>query len=184
MEYLKSNESFTFGMTMRSKDYGWEDINEKARKVLIVNPNEVKDLELMSWVAAFRNSGHSEWEFLWAALIVNAVREAAAEGKDEADVQLALMNACKALNLDDEANTALFEEVNGISLSKMKNIVGYGDTWGCDHYIPSSGKSREYFTELEENITYIPDHLTIPELKNRLQIYFNQYFYSFFFIND
>lgn len=38
--------------------------------------------------------------------------DAVAEGKEEADVQLALMNACKALNLDDEANTALFEEVN------------------------------------------------------------------------
>ncbi len=75
-------------------------------------------------------------------------------------------------------NASLFEEVNGISLSKMKSIVGSGDTWGCDHYIPSSGKTREYFTELEENVAYIPDHLTIPELKNRLQRYFNQYFYS------
>ena len=86
MEYLSGNEDFIFGMTMRTKDYGWEDINENARKVLIVNPNDVKGLDLMSWVAAFKDSGHSEWEFLWAALIVNAVREAAAEGKDEADV--------------------------------------------------------------------------------------------------
>ena len=38
--------------------------------------------------------------------------DAVAEQKDEADVQLALMNTCKGLNLDDSANTTLFEEVN------------------------------------------------------------------------
>lgn len=38
--------------------------------------------------------------------------DAVAEQKDEADVQLALMNTCKSLNLDDSANTSLFEEVN------------------------------------------------------------------------
>lgn len=38
--------------------------------------------------------------------------DAIADEKDEADVQLALMNVCKSLNLGDEANTALFEEVN------------------------------------------------------------------------
>lgn len=73
--YLTSNEQRALNFALSNRDYGWEPYVERKRFIL-TNPEEAQSVEYMAWVSAFRGTGHAEWEFLMAAWMVNAIREA------------------------------------------------------------------------------------------------------------
>ena len=84
-DWLRGSERLVLNYEMMSKDISFEDINKNPRRVLIVNPKDAVNLRLMDYAAALQGTGHTEWEYMLAFLLVNSIRSAAAAG-DEADV--------------------------------------------------------------------------------------------------
>ena len=84
-DWLRGSERLVLNYEMMSKDISFEDINKNPRRVLIVNPKDAVNLRLMDYATALQGTGHTEWEYMLAFLLVNSIRSAAAVG-DEADV--------------------------------------------------------------------------------------------------
>lgn len=84
-DWLRGSERLVLNYEMMSKDIGFEDFNKNPRRVVIVNPNDAVNLRLMDYATALQGTGHTEWEYMLAFLLVNSIRKAAAVG-DEADI--------------------------------------------------------------------------------------------------
>ena len=84
-DWLRGNERMVMNVALMSEDINFDDFNENHRRVIIVNPNDAVNLELMDYVSALNGTGHSEWEYMLAFLLVNSIRRASAVG-DEADI--------------------------------------------------------------------------------------------------
>ena len=86
LKYLSKEERTM--VELLTKDVQKEEIfgSEKS-KVFIVNPKKV-NTDLIDWVNKFKfyTIGNHNFEFLWAAIIVNAVRKALQEDSEEADI--------------------------------------------------------------------------------------------------
>ena len=85
--YMTESNQSILGFALRSGDYGWEEREEPARKVILTNPEALKDFSLMSLVSGFRGTGHAEWEFLLGAWLLEAVGEAIETG-NECDITI------------------------------------------------------------------------------------------------
>ena len=79
-DWLRGSERLVLNFEMMSHDINFEDINENPRRVVIINPKDAINL-----ATALQGTGHSEWEYMLAFLLVNSVRKAAAVD-DEADI--------------------------------------------------------------------------------------------------
>ena len=84
-DWLRGSERLVLNYEMMSKDINFEDINNNPRRVVIVNPKDAINLKLMDYANALQGTGHSEWEYMLAFLLVNSIREAATVG-NEADI--------------------------------------------------------------------------------------------------
>lgn len=71
--YLSSMDQLGLGIALRSDDYGWEERQEPQKKVILTNPEELHGVELAQLVSLFRGTGHSEWEFIMSAWMIDAI---------------------------------------------------------------------------------------------------------------
>ena len=71
---------------LMSKNFSWKT-REETKKVILVNPKDCEEkITLSSMMAAWRGTGHTEWEAILAGLFVNAVVEALSKDEEEADI--------------------------------------------------------------------------------------------------
>lgn len=77
--YLSSSDRMSLGILLGSNDYGWE-INEGGKRYILTNPEDVLKFDIMSFVSAFRGSGHSEWEAIWGWVLIDCAGKAVHEG--------------------------------------------------------------------------------------------------------
>lgn len=80
--YISNADKVILKMALGSNDYGWDERTEPKKRVILTNPEAVKDTRLMSYVSAFKGTGHAEWEFLMAEFMIEAVGEALDTGKE------------------------------------------------------------------------------------------------------
>ena len=83
--YMSSSDRMSLEIALRSEDYGWEERTEPEKRVILTNPESLKSVGIMSYVSAFRGTGHSEWEFLMGAWMIDAVGEAL-DTRNECDI--------------------------------------------------------------------------------------------------
>lgn len=77
----------TLRFLLMSHNYGWETKEENTKKVILVNPKDCEErISLIRVMAAWRGTGHTEWEAILAGLFVNAVVEALSKDEEEADI--------------------------------------------------------------------------------------------------
>ena len=68
-------------------NFAWETREDETKKVILVNPKACDEkITLSSMMAAWRGTGHTEWEAILAGLFVNAVVEALSKDEEEADI--------------------------------------------------------------------------------------------------
>lgn len=84
---MSPSDKMSLGIALRENDYGWEERKTPERKVILTNPQDVKDAELLNYVSAFRGTGHSEWEFLMGAWMIESVGKALETG-EECDITI------------------------------------------------------------------------------------------------
>lgn len=65
--YMSSKDWMLLNLALKSADYGWEERTEPERRVILTNPEALKDFEIMLYTSTFRGTGHAEWEFLMGA---------------------------------------------------------------------------------------------------------------------
>ena len=72
---------------LMSGNFAWETRENETKKVILVNPKDCeKKITLSSMMAAWRGTGHTEWEAILAGLFVNAVVEALSKDEEAADI--------------------------------------------------------------------------------------------------
>ncbi len=68
-----------------TQDYGW--YTKPSKKVILTNPKECENkITVLGLVNEWKNTGHSEWEFLLAGWFVKCVLEALKNKSEEADI--------------------------------------------------------------------------------------------------
>lgn len=50
--------------------------NEYVQRVILTNPDALKEFGFWSYVSLFRGTGHSEWEFAMSNMLLNAIENA------------------------------------------------------------------------------------------------------------
>ena len=75
----------TIGLALSSRDYGW-NVYENCKKVILTNPKECENVQVLDLVSAWHGTTHSEWEFLLAGWFVMAVIRAVDSNNEEADI--------------------------------------------------------------------------------------------------
>lgn len=100
-EELRKNEvwkrdPYGFGIlniALCSNDFGWTIDESFKKKVILVNPDEVRmhRVTVYQLSMAFRGTDHYEWEVLIAYAILDACRDALENGNDNANITLAFV---------------------------------------------------------------------------------------------
>lgn len=83
--YMTSRDRRIYNFALRGQDYGWEEKNEPKQKVVLTNPEALKNVGLKEYVNMFRGTGHVEWEYIMGGWMIEAVGEAIDSG-EECDV--------------------------------------------------------------------------------------------------
>ena len=78
--YLSGADRMSLGILLGSNDYGWTTPNT-TRVYILSNPEDAVRFDLMSYIATFRGSGHSEWEGLWAMCILESAGKSVETGE-------------------------------------------------------------------------------------------------------
>ena len=74
-------------IALRSGDYGWNPKKDDVKKHWLVNVEECRHvLDLMTFASLWRETGHSEWEFLLSAWFLYAVIKRDESGAEYADI--------------------------------------------------------------------------------------------------
>ena len=83
--YMSESDQRVLDYALRRGDFGWEERAEPEKRVVLTNPESLEGVGIMSYVKAFRGTGHVEWEFIMATWMIDAVGKALETG-DECDI--------------------------------------------------------------------------------------------------
>jgi hypothetical protein len=76
-------------IALHSKNYGWDNIVKPDKKFMLSNPHDYKGrINLSSLVSCWRETGHSEWEYLLSAWLIYSVIDALEKGNEHADISI------------------------------------------------------------------------------------------------
>lgn len=85
-DYLSLDEKTAFANAMHTNDIGWDCPDLNARKVYLMNPEVAARYDLQDFVSMITGTGHVEWEYLWAYVIVIYSRKAVDKGRSRVDL--------------------------------------------------------------------------------------------------
>lgn len=76
-------------IALHSKNYGWDNIVEPEKKYMLTDLDSYEGKINISTLAAhWRETGHSEWEYVLAAWTIYSVIDALKKNEDCADISL------------------------------------------------------------------------------------------------
>lgn len=96
--YMTGKDLRIFNFIVRGQDYGWDEKPEPKKRVILTNPEVLKDKGIQGYAKMLEGTGHTEWEYIMGSWMLDAVEEALASGK-ECDIT-------RIFNTDFLANTA------------------------------------------------------------------------------
>ncbi len=85
--YISSSDQLTISVALNSNDYGWEARTTPDKKVILTNPETLKDYGIMAYMSLFRGTGHTEWEVIMGMWMIDAIGEALETG-NECDITI------------------------------------------------------------------------------------------------
>lgn len=70
---------------LSTENYGW--YIKPFKKVILTNPRECENkITVLGLVSEWKNTGHSEWEYLLAGWFIQSILEAKKNGLEQADI--------------------------------------------------------------------------------------------------
>ena len=76
-------------VALRSNDYGWDNIAEPEKKYMLTDLESYKGrINIFALASVWRQTGHSEWEYLLAAWLIYSVIDALEKGEKYADISI------------------------------------------------------------------------------------------------
>ena len=74
-------------IALRSQDFGWGNITVPEKKYILTDLHLYEGkIDIQSLAAHWRETGHSEWEYLLAAWLINSLIDALKKGEKQADI--------------------------------------------------------------------------------------------------
>jgi hypothetical protein len=76
-------------IALRTKDYGWDNINTPDKKHMLTDLHLYDGkIDISALASHWRETGHSEWEYLLSAWLIFGVIDASKNNEEHADISI------------------------------------------------------------------------------------------------